>query len=210
MMQNKIKILIADDHSVIRLAVRTLSERLYANVLVHEATSMDMVEERVSELVYDLIILDLSMPDTDSSRIHQLLTGKHKKTKVLIFSANDEETYALRYLRAGADGYLDKMASLDQVREALQLMIKTGRYISPAVQHKMIQESIGKIPSNGNFTDSLSDRELEVARLLSDGKSNQEICHLLSVHPSTVSTLKKRIFQKLDISNIIELKEFLS
>lgn len=209
-MGTSLKILIADDHSVIRLAVKTISEKLYTDVLVHEASSMDTVEKRVSEMEYDLIVLDLSMPGTDSARINQFLADKHKKTRILIFSANDEDTYALRYLRAGADGYLDKMASSDQVKSALQLMIKTGRYISPAIQNKLIQESIGTESSSGNFLDRLSDRELEVARLLSNGKTNQEICHLLSIHSSTVSTLKKRIFKKLDISNIIELKEFLS
>lgn len=208
-MQKKIKILVVDDHVVIRLAVKVYVKNIFSEATVEEVASFDQAQEKVKEEQYDLIILDLNLPGLESQRLLQFLTDKNRKTRILIFSSNSEEDYALRYLRAGANGYLDKSASSEEIRKALQLVVKTGRYISSTIQEKLIQESIGQNNHKQRSIDKLSDRELEVASLLSKGKSNQEITNHLSIHPSTVSTIKKRIFQKLDVSNIIELKEFL-
>lgn len=204
------RVLVADDHAVIRMALNLYIKKLATNVAVDEAESSFEVEKKITEKSYDLIILDLNMPGSDTVRLEDFLKSKADKTKVLIFSANTEERYAVRYLKAGADGYLDKSASADEIMNALNRMITSGRYISPSVEKLIIEQSLNINKSNSsNLADKLSSRELDVARLLSEGYTNQEIAGQLFLHPSSVSTYKNRIFQKLGVSSVIDLKEIL-
>jgi DNA-binding NarL/FixJ family response regulator len=123
--------------------------------------------------------------------------------KILIFSAYEEDLYALRYLNAGATGYLNKGSNEDEIKQALQSMMVTGKYITQNIKDRILESYISKKPLNP--LEQLSNREVEVARLLIKGFGNMEIAELLQIKKSTVSTFKNRIFEKLEIVNLAEL-----
>jgi len=126
--------------------------------------------------------------------------------KIMIFTAYDEDIYALRYLNAGATGYLNKGCSEDEMKNALNSMVLYGKYITQNIKDKILDSYISKKPINP--LESLSSREIEVARLFIKGYGNMEIAETLNIKKSTVSTFKNRIFEKLEINNIAELIEF--
>jgi DNA-binding NarL/FixJ family response regulator len=123
--------------------------------------------------------------------------------KVLIFSSFEEEIYGLRYLKAGADGYLSKLASPEDIQYALKKWISKGSYISTKLQEGIFHSVING--NTGNPLDALSNREKEVAYLLVNGNGNLEISNELELQPTTVSTYKNRIFEKLGITNLPSL-----
>ena len=126
--------------------------------------------------------------------------------KILIFSALDEDIYALRYLNAGASGYLNKGSNEDEMKQALKSMMVTGKYITQNIKDRILDSYISKKPINP--LEQLSNREVEVARLLIKGFGNLEIAEMLNIKKSTVSTFKNRIFEKLEIDNLADLIDF--
>src|SRR5690606_18263479 len=126
--------------------------------------------------------------------------------KILIFSALDEDIYALRYLNAGASGYLNKGSSEDEMKQALKSMMISGKYITQNIKDRILDSYISKKPINP--LEQLSNREVEVARLLIKGFGNLEIAEMLTIKKSTVSTFKNRIFEKLEIDNLADLIDF--
>ena len=126
--------------------------------------------------------------------------------KILIFSALDEDIYALRYLNAGASGYLNKGSNEDEMKQALKSMMVSGKYITQNIKDRILDSYISKKPINP--LEQLSNREVEVARLLIKGFGNLEIAEMLNIKKSTVSTFKNRIFEKLEIDNLADLIDF--
>ncbi|WP_217427707.1 LuxR C-terminal-related transcriptional regulator, partial [Flavobacterium collinsii] len=128
-----------------------------------------------------------------------------KNVKILIFSAYDEENYGLRYINSGADGYLNKLCSEEEFITAITSILTTGKYVSDGLRDKIINNVIYK--KSTNPLDALSNREMEVAKLLVKGDGNHEISHKLNIQSSTISTFKKRIFEKLEITNVLGLAQ---
>lgn len=124
-----------------------------------------------------------------------------------MFSAYDEEQYALRYIHAGANGFLNKDSSDAEILLAVRSVLETGKYISPSIKEKILENVFLKTPINP--LETLSDREAEVARLLAKGEGNLEIANRLNIQMTTVSTYKNRIFEKLKINNVVSLVEIL-
>ncbi len=120
-----------------------------------------------------------------------------------MFSALEEDIYALRYINAGAHGFLNKTSSETEMKEALSTFIQTGKYFTPNIKEKILDKFMYK--KNLNPLDQLSDREMEVALLLIKGYGNLEISLMKMIQPTTVSTYKKRIFEKLSIDNLVSL-----
>jgi DNA-binding NarL/FixJ family response regulator len=147
---------------------------------------------------YHLLILDIDMPGTQYKKMISELKNIQKDLKILVFSGYDQDV-AIQYIREGAEGYLNKQSSEEEIKNAVKTVIEKG-YFYPA-------ELIGLIIQNkrDNPVEKLSSREYEIFKLLADGYGNLEISNKLSIQMSTVSTYKKRIFQKLEVSNIAEL-----
>ncbi|MDZ7773515.1 MAG: response regulator transcription factor [Balneolaceae bacterium] len=203
---NSHKILLADDHSIIRVVVREYIRNILPDAQLIEAGDYCRVEELMKEHDFFLIVLDLDMPGNRPGLVIDLLEGSGDSTRVLIFSALTDPLYAIRYLRAGADGYLTKDSTTQEIIGAIRQMIETGRYISPEIKDLMVRKSLdGNIPDHP--IQSLTDRELEVAGMLVRGRGVKDISDELHIHVTTTSTYKKRIFDKLSISNLIELSE---
>lgn len=195
--------LIADDHAVVRQGVVLLIRELFLNPTIFQAGSFKETLQVVARQPIDLLILDINFPDGNSLNIIPEMKAIRPELKILIFSAYEEDIYAMRYLNAGAAGFLNKGSTEDQMKEALKSMIISGRYVTQNVKDRILDSYLSKTPDNP--LDKLSERETAVARLLVMGYGNLEISDRLEIKKTTVSTFKNRIFEKLKIDNVAAL-----
>ncbi len=198
--------LIADDHSIVRQGVSLLIKELFFNAKIHQAGNFKDTLKILRETKVDLLVLDINFPDGNSLNIIAETKNIQPDIKILIFSAYDEDIYALRYLNAGASGYLNKGSNEEEMKQALKSMMVSGKYITQNIKDRILDSYISKKPINP--LELLSNREVEVARLLIKGYGNMEIAEYLNVKKSTVSTFKNRIFEKLEIDNLADLIDF--
>ncbi len=202
---NNYTFLIADDHSVVRQGISLVVRELFLNAQIHTAGTFKDTLKIVKETKLDLLILDINFPDGNSINIIPEVKSIQPDIKILIFSAFDESIYAMRYLNAGASGYLNKGCSEDEIKLAVKSMVTAGKYITQSIKDRILDSYISKTPINP--LEKLSIREVEVARLLIKGYGNLEISELLQIKKTTVSTFKNRVFEKLGIDNLAALIE---
>lgn len=202
-MNRNLKVLLADDHSVVRHGISLILKESFENLVIAHAADFLKVLSLLKEQSFDLIVLDISIPEGKGIQMVELIKELQSDVKILIFSAHEEELYALRYLKAGADGYLNKLSSDLEFKEAFASMIKNGNYVSQSIKNKIVSNTLNK--KSDNPLEALSNRELEIARLLVRGEGNLEIANKLDLQNSTVSTYKNRIFEKLAINNTVAL-----
>lgn len=205
-MGDKIKILLADDHSVVRHGISLILREACGDVEILHAENFNEVLVKSKEKI-SLIFLDINLPGGNSPKMIEKIREKNQKVNILMFSAYDEEQYALRYIHAGANGFLNKDSSDAEILLAVRSVLETGKYISPSIKEKILENVFLKTPINP--LETLSDREAEVARLLAKGEGNLEIANRLNIQMTTVSTYKNRIFEKLKINNVVSLVEIL-
>lgn len=199
------KILIVDDHFIVRSGVKLILKEDFINATIDECSDGSGAWKKIEKENYDLVIMDIHMPETDSIDLLKNIFSLHPQLRILIFTMCDEEIYAKKYLQIGVKGFINKDSDSTEIRTAISMVLNNKRYLSPNLQNILAREAIeGK--TNNPF-DSLSTRELEVMTHLVAGKNISEIAHILSVHTSTVGTHKARILQKLGVSNIVELVE---
>ena len=199
------KILLADDHSVVRRGTGLILKEIFPNTEILHADSFDTVITILNEKDIDLLILDVNLPGGNTPDMVKKAKAVQPSVKVLIFSAFDEGQYAVRYLNAGADGYLNKLTSEDKIVAAAKAILRGERYISDKIKEKILESTNGKAPENP--LEALSNRELEIVILYAQGEGNLEIANKLNIQMSTVSTYKNRIFEKLGVNNIVSLVE---
>lgn len=202
-MSKKYNFIVADDHGIVRQGVSFVIKELYQGSNVFQADNFAEIIRLVNHEKVDLLILDVNFPDGSSLSILPSIKKIQPDIKILIFSAYDEDIYAIRYINAGADGYLHKLSTEDEIKMAINQVMTFGRYLSRNIQEKLTNNYIFKKPQNP--LEQLSNRELEIARLMVEGYGNIEICAALDLQKSTVSTYKNRIFEKLQIEHISEL-----
>lgn len=205
MKQKTEKILIADDHGVVRMGLSLIIKKLRPNAIIDDVEDYQKVMQKVKENTFDLAILDLNMPNGNFNEALQAIKSKNSETKVLIFSSQDESLYAVRYLKMGADGFLHKDSSEDAINKALTKMLDKGRYMSDDVKDALINDKLNKRETTINPLEILTGREMEVAERLVIGEPMKDISNNLNLHSSTVSTYKTRILEKLNIQTIPDL-----
>jgi len=199
-------ILIADDHSIVRIGLSLMIKKLRPQAVIQEAESFKNVLDIISTIKFDLIILDINMPNGTFQQTFDIIKIKQPNVKVLVFSSQDESVYAIRYLKLGADGFLDKMADEETVKKALEKMLDKGNYVSTEIQDVLVFKSLNQkkhIPQNPLLI--LSDRETEIAERIIKGLTLKEIANDLNLHTSSVSTYKARILKKLEVQSVPEL-----
>ena len=199
------RILLADDHEIVRGGLKIFINTFIAHSGIDEAWDGTSTFEKVKGNDYQLIILDVNMPDTDSFELIGKIIGTRPDAKILIFSMNPEDTYARRYLNAGAKGYVSKASSTTELGNAIITVLKNKRYISPSLSQAIAGEISGE--RTNNPFDTLSSREFEIVQHLLKGESISDICNMLHLKASTVSTYKARIFEKLNCKNAVELNQ---
>lgn len=202
--------MIADDHGIVRLGVSQILKEVEPLARIYEADDFDETIRVLNEHAIDLLILDINIPGGNNFQMIHAVRSKRPDVKVLIFSAFNEELYATRYFKAGANGYLQKDSAPEEVRNAVTTVLSGRHYMSPNVREYYLRSVIGKTKDNERSVNPLgllSDRETEVARMLVSGVSQTKIAEKLNLHTSTVGTHKYRIFEKLSVSNLAELIE---
>lgn len=205
MEQTKEKILIADDHGVVRLGLSMIIKKLRPHAVIEQVSDYKQVMQIIKEKTFNIAILDLNMPNGSFQEALQAIKIKNSETKVMIFSSQDESLYAVRYLKMGADGFLHKDSGEDVINKALVKMLDKGRYMSETVKDSLIYDKLNKHETPDNPLELLSEREMEIAECMIAGDTPKDISNKLNIHPSTVSTYKSRVFDKLNVESIPEL-----
>lgn len=207
MMNPSKTILLADDHSVVRQGISMILKETYRDLNILHASDFDAAVDLLKKNEVYLVVLDISIPEGKGVQMVEIVKKINSNVKILIFSAYEEDLYAMRYLKAGAEGYLNKLSSETEFKAAFKAMLELGTYMSEAIKQKIISATLNK--ESDNPLDILSNREIEIARLLVRGEGNLEIANKLNLQNSTVSTYKNRIFEKLSISNTVALVSLL-
>lgn len=198
-------ILIVDDHAVMRSGLKSLLIDSYQGLRIFETGDADAMLEQFKKTSIDLLIMDLHMPNTDSIGLVELISIKYPRTYILIFSMLPEHIYGRRILKAGAKGYLPKESTITEIREAFTQVMKDRAYLS----QKLSELIAYQVPENkdSNPFSRLSHREFEITNFLLAGMNIVAIAQKLNVKPSTIGTYKTRIFDKLQVQTLFELKE---
>src|SRR5580765_3277061 len=197
--------LLIDDHEIVRSGVKNVLLELFKPCDIFEARDEKTALGELKARDYDLVIMDVQMPDTDTAGLMEYIKTRYADTRVLMFSMSSENVYAKRFLKAGAMGFVSKNSGLTELKKAVELVLNDRKYISENLAEQLAAE-IGSQQPNNPF-DKLSAREFEIANLLMTGKSGSEISELLSINSSTVGTHKARLFEKLGVNNLPELIE---
>jgi len=203
-----VRIIVADDHGIVRMGLIQTIKRLLPTAIITEVEDYKSLYKAVLNEELDLAIMDVNMPNGSVQEAIDYIKMHQPDLKILIFSSQDEELYAIRYLKMGAGGYLSKQSSSAVIENALTAMLNTGRYASHDVKEAMFLESLNGTTKNSPF-EALSDRELQIANKIAEGLSLKEISNQLNLHSSTISTYKNRLFEKLSIRSVPELVEIL-
>ena len=201
-----LKILIADDHAVVRGGLRQFLANVPDCSIAGEAGNGKEALKMVAGEHWDLLLLDIGLPDVNGLEVLKRVKREKPKLPVLIFSMYSEDDYALPALEAGAAGYLPKDSAPEEILEAIRRAGRGERYLSPHLAEKLVAGSV----SGGarQLHDSLSAREAEVMRLLSRGTALTVIAQSLHLSPKTVSTYRTRILEKLQLQNNAELTRY--
>ena len=198
-----IRIVVADDHTIVREGLKQLLGAAGDIEVVGEASDGGQVMERVRGLDFDLLLLDMSMPGRSGIELIKLVRSEKPKLRILILSMHEESQYAVRAIRAGAAGYLTKESASKQLVEAIRKVAAGGAFISAEVAQQL---ALGAMPdTEGPPHAALSDREFQIFRMIADGLSVSDIAERLSLSVKTVSTHKANILRKMNMSTQAEL-----
>src|SRR5512139_3809139 len=198
------RVLLVDDHAVVRSGMRTILEDHIPGVIVEEAVNGDLALEALGK-PYDVIVLDLSMPGRSGIDLLTEIKHRYPKRPVLIMSFHAEELFAVRALRAGAAGYLMKSAAPEELAAAVTKVVRGGRYVTEAVAERL---AAGIDTASGAPHDRLSDREFDVMRGIASGNSVSEIAAQLHLSVKTVSTYRTRLLEKMGMATNAELTRY--
>ncbi len=201
------RVIIADDHPLIRSGLRSLLEREGEFQVVAEAADGYEAVELATTYKPDVVLLDLGMPRLSGTDAAQHICAKLPAIRIVIISMHSDEAYVLRALKAGAKGYLLKASPEADVLAAVRAVAAGNAYFSPAITKLLVQEYVAEVRRRGveDSYDLLSLREKEIMRMLVEGKTNREIAETIHVSVATVETHRNNVFQKLSVHNLAEL-----
>ncbi|MDB5203176.1 MAG: response regulator transcription factor [Ferruginibacter sp.] len=198
-----IRILIADDHTIVRRGLRQILLEGFPAALIEEVGDAEEMVKKIIQAEWDVVISDLSMPGRSGLEALQQIKQLQPKLPVLILSIHPEEQYALRVLKAGASGYLSKDLAPDELVNAVQRVMLGKKYITASIAEKLA--SVLDQDNDKPAHEFLSDREFSVLKLLASGKSVSEIAESLFLSVTTVSTYRARIMAKMGMKNNADL-----
>lgn len=199
---SQIKILLVDDHAVVRMGFKMLIEAEDDIIVIGEAESGEVAIKLFQELKPDIIVMDITMPGIGGLEAIDRIIAKDKNTKILVLSAHEDSVHPKRVLNAGAMGYLTKRSAAEELIKAIKSIHQGKRYLEPNIAQQM---AITQLSGETNPVEILSDREFEVFIALAKGKSTNEIADTLCLSPRTVGTHLYNIKQKLNANNSAEI-----
>lgn len=202
------RVLLVDDHEIVRRGLRAILEDRYPGIAVSEAGDGDAALAALAhqqDPAFDAVILDLTMPGRSGIDLLAEIKHRHQKIPVLIMSLHAEEQFAVRALKTGASGYLMKSAAPERLIFAFERIVRGGRYISDAVAERLAASAGGE---TGAPHDRLSDREFEVMRGIASGQTVGDIAERLHLSVKTVSTYRARLLEKMGMESNAELTRY--
>ena len=206
---NSLRVVLADDHEVVRAGLRALVDDSIGMKVVGEAGNGHEAIARAKELNPDVLVLDLSMPDMDGTSAAEILQRECPEVKVLALTAHEDRAHLTRLLQAGAAGYVLKRGAADDLVRAIRTVAAGATYVDPTFAGSLLRRAAQ--PSRvdlGGLVDPLSEREEEVLRRIAWGESNKEIAEHLGISTKTVETYKARISEKLGLKSRTEMVRY--
>lgn len=197
-----IKVMLVDDHAVVRMGFRLLLEDAPDIEVVGEAESGEEAVRQFQALAPDVLVMDISMPGIGGLEAIERVLSKERQQKILVLSAHEDVMHAKRVLKAGAAGYLTKRSAADVLIEAVRTVCADKIYVEPGIAREL---AIEQVSGSKNPVDALSEKEFKVFLALAKGQSVQQIAEVMSLSPRTVGTHLYNIKQKLGASNSAEL-----
>jgi two-component system, NarL family, response regulator NreC len=203
----KLRILLADDHIVMRTGLRALLERQPNLEVVGESENGRETVELVASLGPDVVVMDVAMPVLNGIEATKTIVTQRPATAVVILSMHADESYVMRALKAGARGYLLKDSAAADLISAIQAVSQNKSFFSPKVSRILAEDYVRVLKQKGavDSYDLLSSREREILQLLAEGKANKEVATVLNISPYTVETHRRHILEKLNLHNPAEL-----
>jgi DNA-binding NarL/FixJ family response regulator len=204
---SKIRILIADDHGIVRKGLRLQLEQNSDFEVVGEATDGREAVRMAEELTPDVVIMDIAMPNLNGIQATTQLVKKNPQMGVIMLSMYSDETYLMRTLAAGAKGYLLKDNADVDLNRAVQVVAQGKPFFSPAIADTLLEDYMRQLQQRGlqDSYDLLTEREKEILQLLAEAKSNKDVAAILNLSPNTVETHRTRIMQKLGLHSTAEI-----
>lgn len=200
------RILLTDDHAVVRQGLKLILQDHFKNAVFGEARNAHEALARVTKDKWDVLVLDVTMPGRSGWEVLRDVKRLRPKLPVLVLSMHPEDQFAVRMLKSGAAGYLTKESAGEELAGAIRKVIAGGRYISPSLAERMasyLDMDVQKAPH-----ERLSDREFLILRMMASGKQVSQIARELSLSVKTISTYRARVLQKMDMKNNAELTRY--
>lgn len=197
-----IRVLIADHQPIVNYGIRMLFENSNDIKIVSTANTAKQLINYLKKGNVDLVLMSMDLPDKNGITILRTIKKNYNNVRVIIFTAQPENIYATSGIRAGASGFLSKSATTSTIKKAILKVYKGGMYVTNTMAQKL---TFDKNQNDTDLYQKLSVREIEVLKLICNGKKNNEIANELNINPKTVSTYKSRLMVKLNVTNLISL-----
>ncbi len=204
----KIRILLADDHTILREGIKVLLNRERDMEIVAEAEDGAQTLEKVRSVKPDVVVLDISMPKIGGLEITKEITETFPSTRIVILTMHDNEEYLVQALKSGAKGYILKEAAATDLAEAIRAVVRGDAYLYPAVARKLVDDYVSRVRTIKTAADSLTPREREVLKLVAEGHTNKEIADFLGISVKTVENHRTNLMRKLDLHDKTELARY--
>jgi two-component system response regulator NreC len=201
-----IKLVLADDHNLIRAGLQSLIEKETDLQIIGQASDGRQTVSLVQKLKPDIVIMDISMPGLNGIEATRQIKAMNENIKVIALSVHEEASYVRRMLKAGASGYLVKHSEFKELVEAIRAVAREQLYLSPHVSNQLVQDYLKHLPNDESTAFSmLSEREREILQLLAEGKTKQEIGGILFLSVKTIDSHRLNIMNKLKITTFSDL-----
>ena len=200
------RVLIVDDHAIVRRGLRELLSDEFHGALFGEASDARQALELLRKKEWDVALLDIALPGKSGLEVLKELKAEWPRLPVLVVSAHPEDQFAVRALKAGAGGYMTKESAPEELANAVRKVLAGGRYVSPALAERLalgVNQDLTRTPH-----ETLSDREYEVMSRIASGKTVTEIAGELSLSPKTISTYRARVLEKLGVKNSAKIVQY--
>ncbi|MCL6275072.1 response regulator transcription factor [Muricauda sp. 2012CJ35-5] len=198
-----IKVLIADNHPIVRLGLKQVLEHSSDIEVIADVSTTTDLFETLDKISPDVVMLEMDIPEINGIATLRKLKQEYPSVKTLMYSGQSEDVYALSTIRAGAFGYLSKSADLDYIVTAVRKVSQGNMFITNELAQRLAFDEGTQKPRR--FFRKLSSREVEVLKLLASGKRNKEVAEGLNLNEKTVSTYKARLMKKLNVDNLVDL-----
>ena len=204
----KARILIADDHTVVRIGLRTILEAQADMSVVGTAVNGRNAVAKADALRPDVVLMDISMPDLNGIEATRLICSRHPSVRVVILSMHHTTEFVFRAIRAGARGYLLKESAGEEVVQAVRAVMKGQSFFGKGVERPPKDVLVASPHLPKSPLDSLSTREREILQLVAEGKTSVEVAEILDLSPKSVETYRSRLMKKLGVTNVPSLVKF--